>query len=43
MTGRLLALLLAAACATDLSPQPAESLGGRLTFAISGGPDTLDP
>ncbi len=43
MTGRLLALLLAAACAAGLSPQPAESLGGRLTFAISGGPDTLDP
>ena len=43
MTGRLVALLLAAACAAALAPLPAESRGGRLAFAISGGPDTLDP
>jgi peptide/nickel transport system substrate-binding protein len=43
MRGRLAAALLAAACLAALVPFPAESRGGRLAFALRGGPDTLDP
>lgn len=42
MTGRLILLLLVV-CVVALAPRVAEGRGGRLTFAISGGPDTLDP
>ncbi|HLW59136.1 MAG TPA: ABC transporter substrate-binding protein [bacterium] len=43
MTGRRALVLLAAVCLAALAPHPAESRGGTLNFAISGGPDTLDP
>ena len=43
MTGRLVVCLLAAVVLGALVPFPAESRGGILSFALSGGPDTLDP
>jgi peptide/nickel transport system substrate-binding protein len=42
VNGRPIAFLLAA-CVVALAPFPVESRGGRLVFALSGGPDTLDP
>ncbi len=43
MKGRPVLFLLGTACLVALATFPAESRGGRLTFALGGGPDTLDP
>jgi len=40
---RLVACLLAAVSLAVLAPFPAAGRGGVLAFALSGGPDTLDP